>query len=77
MENQDSNIPCVNTSAGNRVFSSRVIEDGSFLRIKDVVFGYSFPKNLLKKISIDKLRVFVSAQNLVTFTSYSGYDPEL
>lgn len=77
MENQDSNIPCVNTSAGNRVFSSRVIEDGSFLRIKDVVFGYSFPKNLLKKMSIDKLRVFVSAQNLVTFTSYSGYDPEV
>ncbi len=77
MENQDSNIPCVNSSPSNRVFSSRVIEDGSFLRIKDVVLGYSFPKSLLKKISIDKLRVFVSAQNLVTFTSYSGYDPEV
>lgn len=77
MDNQESNIPCVNSSAGNNVFSSRVIEDGSYLRIKDVVLGYSFPKHWLKKISIDKLRVYVSAQNLMTFTSYSGYDPEV
>ncbi len=76
-ENQDSDMPAVNSSAGNLAFSSRVIEDGSYLRIKDIVFGYTFPERWMKKARIIKLRLYASIQNLYTFTSYSGYDPEV
>ena len=76
-DNPDSDIPCVNASAGSLVYSSRVIEDGSYLRIKDVVLGYTFPQKWMKKVKISRLRLYVSAQNLHTFTSYSGYDPEV
>jgi len=53
------------------------LEDGSYLRLKDVSLGYSLPKNISKKIGVKRLRVYVQSQNLVTFTSYSGADPEL
>ena len=76
-ENQDSDIPAVNSSTGNLAFSSRVIEDGSYLRIKDIVFGYTFPQRWMKKVGISRLRIYASIQNLYTFTSYSGYDPEV
>ena len=76
-DNQDSDIPVPNASAGNNVFSTRVIEDGSYLRIKDIVLGYTFPKHLLNKLKLQKLRLYMSVQNLYTFTAYSGYDPEV
>ncbi len=57
--------------------SSRFIENGSFLRIKNVTLGYNVPKEFLKKISLKSLRVYVSGQNLYTFTTYSGMDPEV
>lgn len=53
------------------------VEDGSFFRIKTLQIGYSFPPNLLKEIGFRKLRVYVSGNNLVTFTKYSGFDPEI
>lgn len=61
---------------GTNVFSSRVIEDGSFIRLKTVSFGYNLPTKFLKKFDIKSLRVFSSAQNLITLTNYSGPDPE-
>ena len=64
-------------SSSNRVISSRIIEDGSYLRLKDVTVGYTFPAKLVKKWKIDKARVYVAAQNLWTCTGYSGYDPEV
>lgn len=57
-------------------YSSRVVEDGSYLRLKTVQLGYNFVGKLLKSTGMSKLRVNVSAQNLLTFTGYSGLDPE-
>ena len=56
---------------------SRFIEDGSFLRLKNVTLGYTFPEKWTRKIYISKLRVYASAQNLFCLTKYSGYDPEV
>lgn len=57
--------------------SSRVIEDGSFLRLKTVQLTYNLPAAVAKKISANSIRVFGSAQNLFTWTRYSGVDPEV
>lgn len=76
-DNPNSNIPAATTSSSNKVFSSRLVEDGSFLRLKTVTLGYNLPSKLMKKWSIDKARVYVAAQNLWTITGYSGYDPEV
>ena len=57
-------------------YSSRVIEDGSYLRLKTVSLGYNFDKKLLERAKINSLRLYFSAQNLLTFTNYSGIDPE-
>jgi TonB-linked SusC/RagA family outer membrane protein len=62
---------------GPRAYSSRVIEDGSFLRLKTVSFGYNLPSKYLDKIKLKSLRIFASAQNLYTWTKYSGLDPEV
>lgn len=78
-DNQDSDIPGVQAikGAGLKAYSTRIVEDGSFLRLKTVTFGYSLPKDLLSRVKIGSARVYVSAQNLYTFTNYSGYDPEV
>lgn len=62
---------------GPAVYSSRTIEDGSFLRLKTVSLGYRLPNTWLKKVNIKSLRVYASAQNLITWTKYSGPDPEV
>lgn len=62
---------------GPRVYSSRVIEDGSFLRIKTVSLGYNFSQEVLKRLRLKSLRVAASGQNLYTFSNYSGMDPEV
>jgi len=59
------------------VFSDRFIEDGSFVRLKALSFGYSLPKSVLDKIKLSNLRVFVVGQNLLTWTNYTGFDPEV
>jgi hypothetical protein len=59
------------------VYSSRVIEDGSYLRLKTAQLGYSLPNRLIKKMSIKSFRIYVSGQNLITWTGYSGLDPEV
>lgn len=63
--------------AGPFAYSSRVVEDGSYLRLKTVSLGYTLPANLAKKINLKSLRVYSSAQNLFTWTAYSGPDPEV
>ncbi len=57
--------------------SDLYIEDGSYLRLKNIQFGYNIPLNLLRKIKVKKWRFYVSAENLLTFTSYTGADPEI
>jgi TonB-dependent starch-binding outer membrane protein SusC len=56
--------------------SSRYIEDGSFLRIRNVNLGYNLPASLLSKIKVSSAKIYLSGQNLYTFTRYSGFDPE-
>jgi hypothetical protein len=59
------------------VCTSLGIEDGSFLRLNNVTIGYSLPKNITKKIHINKFRLYGSIYNALTFTNYSGLDPEV
>ena len=61
----------------NDRMSSRYVEDGSYLRIKNITLGYTFPKKWMNKIKFDNIRVYCNIQNLYTFTKYSGYDPEV
>ncbi len=76
-DNQSSDIPVASASESNKVFSSRIIEDGSFLRLKTVSLGYNLPQKVLRGTFISRARCYVSAQNLYTWTNYSGYDPEV
>lgn len=57
--------------------SNRFVEGGKYLRLKNVTLGYTLPASLLKKAYISNLRVYMSAQNLLTLTKYSGFDPEV
>lgn len=57
--------------------SNRFVEDGSYLRIKNATLGYNLPDNIMKRLFLSRARIYVSAQNLLTFTRYSGNDPEL
>ena len=59
------------------VYSSRTIEDGSFLRLKTVQLAYTFPKHWTKKIRLSTVQVFIAGENLWTWTRYSGLDPEV
>ena len=61
----------------NAANSSRFIEDGAYLRLKDLTIGYTLPQKYSKKAYIERIRVYFTASNLLTFTKYSGYDPEM
>ncbi len=76
-ENSESNIPRANGQPGITSYSSRFVEDGSFLRFKTVQLTYNVPKSLTERVKISNLKVYVAAQNLYTWTNYSGYDPEV
>jgi TonB-linked SusC/RagA family outer membrane protein len=65
------------TSSHNLRVSDRYVEDASFFRLKSVSLGYTLPKHLLTKLWIEKLRFYISGQNLMTLTKYSGLDPEI
>lgn len=75
-EGTSTTQPRVTTGAtSNTLFSDFFVEDGSFVRIQNAQLGYSFPQEMLNSVGIDKLRVYVSANNIYTFTKYRGYDP--
>ena len=57
--------------------SSYYIEDGSFLRINTITLGYTLPKKAIQKIRLSNLRFYATANNIHTFTDYTGYDPEI
>ncbi|MCR5360513.1 MAG: TonB-dependent receptor [Bacteroidales bacterium] len=59
------------------VFSSEFVEDGTFVRLKNITLGYTFSKGVVKQLGISGLRLYATATNLLTFTDYSGYDPEV
>ncbi|MFV0469353.1 MAG: SusC/RagA family TonB-linked outer membrane protein [Dysgonomonas sp.] len=62
---------------GTTESSSYYVEDGSYLRLKNMVIGYTLPTNVARKLGIKNLRVYLSADNILTFTKYTGYDPEV
>ncbi len=62
--------------AGN-LRPSRFVEDGSYIRLKNIALGYTLPVNLTSKFGIQKLRLYVTGQNVITITDYTGLDPEL
>jgi TonB-linked SusC/RagA family outer membrane protein len=62
---------------GNYFLHSYAVENGSFLRVNNITLGYSLPKGLLSRAKVQTLRFYVTLNNLYTFTSYSGYDPEV
>ena len=68
-----SNIEHPNVQTSTDLF----LEDGSFLRVRNIILGYSLQEDILKKIGVDKLRIYVSAQNPITITNYTGFDPEV
>lgn len=72
-ENQ-TNIPSF--SGVEYVNSSRWVENGSYLRLKNITFGYRLPQQFLNKIGFSQARIYVSANNLLTITKYTGFDPE-
>lgn len=61
----------------NTRVSDRFIEDGSYLKIKNITLGYSLPATITRRAKLQTARVYLSAQNLYTFTRYSGFDPEV
>lgn len=56
--------------------SDRYVESGNFVRLRQIQLGYTLPKSILNKLSIDKLRLYITGENLFTLTNYSGIDPE-
>ena len=66
------------SNSGNIIYpSSYFVEDGSYLRISQLTFGYTFPEKWMKKAFISKFRIYFTANNLYTFTKYTGYDPNV
>jgi len=61
----------------NNLASSRFVEDGSYLRLKNIQLGYTLPESVLDKTFISFARIYIAGQNLLTFTNYNGLDPEL
>ncbi len=77
--NTNTNIPrpVFGDPNGNNAVSTRFIEDGSYLRLKNLTVAYNVPVSISKKAAIKNLRVYATALNLITWTKYSGYDPEV
>ncbi|MDR1503262.1 MAG: hypothetical protein LBT43_12510, partial [Prevotella sp.] len=65
------------TDARDNQFSSKYIEDGSYLRLNNLSIGYTIPSNITDILNVGNVRFFLSAQNLLTLTKYKGYDPEV
>lgn len=74
--NASNKVPSAKGYITNDVYS-RFVEDGSFLRLKNVTLGYTIPQRWTKKAYISRLRVYASGQNLFCLSGYSGYDPEV
>ena len=65
------------TSNGNNRVSDLYIEDGSFLRIQNISFGYTLPRKWISKMALENVRLYTNLQNVYTWTKYRGYDPEI
>ena len=77
LENRNGTIPNPLGSPTNTENSTRFIEDGSYLRLKNLQIGYTFPLKWTQKFHCSRLRLYATASNLLTITKYKGYDPEV
>ena len=75
-EGTSNTVPTLGDSK-NWVVSDLYIQDGSYLRLKNLTIGYTLPQYLTRKIRIDRLRIYARAENLFTWTKYWGFDPEI
>lgn len=79
-ENTNTNIPRLvqgDPSGNYSKVSDFYVENGSYLRLKNLTIGYSLPKEIYSKININRLRIYMTANNLFTITKYKGFDPEV
>ena len=79
MPGSNGSIPNPTTSgdAHNKDASSRFVDDASYLRLKNLQLGYTLPRQITMKAGIERLRLYVGGSNLLTFTQYKGFDPEV
>lgn len=75
--NPSNKYPRATMKTRQTIISDHVVENGSYLRVKNITLGYDFPKKLTKRIFCESISVYMSLQNIYTFTNYSGYDPEV
>ena len=75
-EGTSNTVPTLGNSE-NWVCSDMYIQDGSYLRLKNITLGYTLPRNLTKKINVSRMRIYARAENLFTWTKYWGFDPEI
>lgn len=73
----NSNTTMWSPYMGRYVFSDWAVEDGSFLRLSTLTLGYTLPADLIKRVNIENLRFYVTGYNVLLFTNYSGFDPEV
>ena len=75
-KNENTKVPSFTGSLTEQFNSSRWLEDGSYIRLKNVSIGYRVPVSALEKLKLTYCRVYITGSNLFTVTNYSGYDPE-
>lgn len=76
-ERPSNTVPRANAAGGSRLLSTLHVEDGSYVRFKNISLGYTLPKHWLQSLSVSECRIYLTGQNLFTITSYTGYDPEV
>ncbi|MFC3199933.1 TonB-dependent receptor [Parapedobacter deserti] len=75
--NPSQTTPRANSTGGQRILSSFHIEDGSYLRLKNIALGYTISGDNMRRIGLGEIRAYIAAQNYLTFTRYKGFDPEV
>ena len=76
LDASNGNVPVKDPNYNYQKYSDYFIEDGSYLRLRTVTLGYTFPRRWTRRAKIDRLRIYVSATNLWTLTGFTGLDPE-
>jgi hypothetical protein len=75
--NPSNEIPRATSTGNPYQVTSRQVEDGSYIRMRNIQLGYTFPTAWLERIKLSSAKLYISGQNLLTITDYSGYDPEV
>jgi hypothetical protein len=62
---------------GDQSRNSRYLSDGAYIKLRTLMFSYELPQNLVKRAKLDRMKVYIQGHNLLTFTKYKGWDPEV